>query len=130
MIEMVQHDTLYCLGGQRDRPRAKQGRYHPQYGSADAAQMEATAAPDTSPLQLRAEKGAVPLLVAQEMLDLWDHVRRAPPGDPSLRTIDGDRSMLTSMIDLERSLSKTTRGTKRLGHCKFVDNRARLSWHG
>ena len=76
--------------------------------------MIASTTPDSTSLQLTGEKRSVALLMLYEVLDFRDHRWRSPAGDPKLRSINANGSMLARMVYFQRPLTKRACGPQGL----------------
>lgn len=77
--------------------------------------MEAPAAADAAPIQLRSEQGSVPSFMGNEIVDLTPQRWRSPRGDPTLSPIDGNGAMLASMVNLDHDFTDSSGGPEMLG---------------
>ena len=101
ILEMGQNDALDGFRRQGDRSCAQQTSDKSKREPTKPAQMEAPAAPNSPASQFIAEQRAMALLVAEEFLDLREHSRRSPPGDPSLSPVDTDGPVFAGVINLQ-----------------------------
>lgn len=105
ILKMPQDDAFDRDGRCRDGPAPNQAGKYPKGQSSETAKMEAPASANASARHLGSEQVAMLPLLLQKFIELRQHVWRAPPGEPALRSINANRAMLAGMIDLEDPIS-------------------------